>query len=469
VAVVAVVVVRHGRSPAGDGPPKEDGRPNFVVFMTDDQTAESMRVMTRVKELIADRGVTFDNSFASFPLCCPSRATYLTGQYGHNHGVMGNVPPSGGIEAFTQPETTFVAALQKGGYRTVHIGKYLNGYGARVRPTIPPGWSDWFGSIDSSSYRYFGYQLSTKDGVVRHGNRPSDYQTDRYGELAAELVEGGRRGGRPFFVNVAFLAPHNEVKRGEDEGAGGSPVPAPRHAGTLGNESLPDTAAFDEADVTDKPKAVQNLPQLSGPVRNGILAAYRARLESLLAVDEAVGRVVEALRRSGELQRTVLMFTSDNGFMHGEHRIPRGKAQVYDPSTRVPLLISGPGLAQGKTRSAVVANIDLAPTILDLAGVEPLRPVDGRSLVPLARGTGTYGDRAVLLEMGGSFGRTLGVRTERHLYVERPTGEKELYASADDPEQLENRAADPALADIRADLTMRLARLRRCAEATCQE
>jgi arylsulfatase A-like enzyme len=465
VVAAGLVVVLLNRD---EGSTAEPERPNIVVFMTDDQTAESLRVMANVDELITDRGVSFENAFASFPLCCPSRATYLTGQYGHNHGVMGNTPPNGGVEALRDPGTTFPVALERAGYRTVHIGKYLNGYGARQRPAVPPGWSEWWGAVDPSTYRYFGYQLLTPSGVERYGDAAEDYQSDVYADLAVDAVSEGRRDDRPFFVEVAFLAPHNALRLDALEDASGEPLPAPRHAGRLSEEPLPVSEAFDEEDVGDKPAVVRALPRITDEERRSIVSGYRARLESLLAVDEAIERVVEELRSRGELERTVLVFTSDNGFMHGEHRIPDGKGQVYDPATRIPLVISGPGLAQGATERSVVGNVDLAPTILDLAGVDALREMDGRSLVPQAREPGAPGGAGVLLEMGGPYRRTTGVRDSRYLYVERPTGERELYDVASDPEQLENRAGDPALAPVVASMAAQLDRLRTCAGRACR-
>jgi arylsulfatase A-like enzyme len=434
--------------------------------MTDDQTLESLRVMSRVKADIADQGVTFTNAVVSFPLCCPSRASFFTGQYGHNTGVMGNALPNGGYPKFTHPETAFPQALQDAGYRTTHIGKYLNGY-REPAAEVPPGWTVWDGFLDPSTYSYHGMKMLTKDGTTTFGDGEDDYSTDVVGRLAVDAVEQGHREGKPFLLSVAFLAPHNEVAGGGDEGQIGAPVPAERHQGRFADEPLPDNPAYDEPDVADKPPAIRQLPRIRPKAAGEILTGYRARLESLLAVDEAVGAVVDELDQSGELERTVIVFTSDNGFHHGEHRIAEGKATPYEESIHVPLLIRGPGLPEGATRSGAVANIDLAPTFLELAKAKALRPVDGRSLVGPAQGADQDEDRGILLEMGGPLSRITGVRTARYAYWERPTGDRELYDLTADPHELDNKAGDPALQQVEAELAKRLGVLRDCAGADC--
>lgn len=441
-----------------------DPRPNIVVIMTDDQTLESMRVLTETNRLLGEGGVTFADYVVSFPICCPSRATYFTGQYGHNNGVMGNVPPHGGYEKFADQDTAMPVALQEAGYRTVHIGKYLNGY-KKPAAVVPPGWDDWQGSLDPSTYRYRDLTILSADGE-RHYPPDDGYQTDIFTDLAVEAIEREVRTGQPFFLDVAYLAPHDEVQPGAAEDGPGAPRPAEEDEGTLADEPLPDDPAFDEADVSDKPAPVRELTPLTDEEREEITRTYRARLETLQAVDRGVARIVAALEELGQLDRTVVVFTSDNGFMHGEHRIRHGKGQVYEPSIHVPLLMRGPGLPRGVTRRGMAANIDLAPTILDLAEATSLREVDGMSLLPLARAD-QDDDRGILIEMGGPMARTYAIRTQRYVYVERPDDERELYDLVEDPFQLNSRHDDPALADVEADLARRLAELIDCAGETC--
>jgi N-acetylglucosamine-6-sulfatase len=335
-----------------DSEARPDGRPNIVVIMTDDQTVASMRVMTEVHELLARQGVTFEQNIVSYPLCCPSRATYLTGQYAKNNGVHGNTPPNGGYSAFTHQDTTFVAALRTAGYDTIHIGKYLNGYGPD--PIVPPGWSKWYGAIDPTTYQYYGYTLFQNGKSRTYGTRARDYQTDVFTALAVSTIHDEAKKDTPFFLNVAYLAPHVQSR---SEGSDGNPsegersashaIPAPEHSGDFAREPLPQPSSFDESDVTDKPAVVQQLPRISPATRRDITESYRDALESLLSVDEGVKRIVDALEATGELDRTVILYTSDNGFLNGEHRIPRGKSYFYEPSIRVPLVVRAPSAAHG--------------------------------------------------------------------------------------------------------------------------
>jgi arylsulfatase A-like enzyme len=465
VAVVAAALVWL-RSDAAE--PSAD-QPNIVVIMTDDQTLESLRVMPHVDELLAAQGVTFDASVVSFPLCCPSRATFLTGQYSHNNGVRANSPPNGGYEAFESQGTTFPVALQDAGYDTVHIGKYLNGFGTTEPAEPPPGWTEWHGAIDPTSYRYFGFTLMEDGGEWTYDD--DEYQTDVYTDLATEIIRERAGEDAPFFLNVAYLAPHANVPEDAPAVTVREAIPAPRHALDLAEEPPLATPSVDEADVSDKPRAIQRLPRLSADLQAKVASAYQRYLETLLAVDEGVEQIVGALEASGQLEDTVVVFTSDNGFIFGQHRIPTGKIWLYEPSIRVPLIVRGPGIPAGESRRSLVANVDLAPTILDLAGATSRRVMDGRSLLPLIRdGDDRPDERAVLLESGGSpdpARRNFGLRTAGYAYFELATGEVELYDLTADPDQLENRAGDPALAATERELAARLDRLRDCAGADC--
>jgi len=439
-----------------------DLRPNVVVIMTDDQTVESMRVMPHVRDLITEHGVTFTNSFVSYPLCCPSRATLLTGQYAHNHGVLGNEPPNGGYGAFADERTTLPAALQDAGYDTIHIGKYLNRYGLAHPRHVPPGWDDWHGLVGDSVYEYLGFTLNN-NGTLRH-RRPEDgYQTDLLTDLATDAIRDESDDG-PFFLNLAYVAPHRALDHRLAR-------PARRHQGAFAAEPLPQPPSFDEADVTDKPPPIASHPPLSPADIDIITRRYRSRLESLLAVDEGVAAIVRALRDTDQLDDTVIAFTSDNGFLHGEHRVESGKVFPYEASIRVPLVVRGPGVDAGATSDAIVANVDLAPTILALAHADPLRRMDGRSLVgDLRRPHRARSDRPVLLEAfeGSRSGSYAGVRTEQYVYVEYADGATELYDLAADPDELENRHGDPSLAAVEAELQGTLARLRTCAGDRCR-
>jgi N-acetylglucosamine-6-sulfatase len=456
---------------AGAGPAQQRARPNVVVLMTDDQTVESLRVMGNVKALLADQGTTFDHSFASFALCCPSRATFLTGQYAHNHGVMGNAPPAGGY-ARLDSSNTLPVWLQRAGYHTVHIGKYLNGYPGANRTHVPPGWTEWYGSIDPTTYRFYNYTLNENGRLVTYGSDPASYQADVYSRKAVEAVRRLAPGVAPFFLSVAFLAPHSGGPREADDPRNfATPVPAPRHRNRFAAEPLPVTPAFNEADVADKPTGIRRRPPLTAQQIANVTENYRQRLESLLAVDEAVAALVAALRETGELDRTLIVFTADNGFFHGEHRVAAGKVLLYEPSIRVPLIMRGPGIPRGRRVADLVANVDVAPTIVDVADARPLRVMDGRSLLPLAEDTGRRTGRDILIERGpGGNNQQIfaALRTPRYLYAEYSNGERELYDLMRDPYQLTSLHADPAHQRVRTRLAARLARLRSCAGAICR-
>jgi N-acetylglucosamine-6-sulfatase len=470
-AIGALACLLAGLSGCGGG--SSAARPNVVVIMTDDQTLHDLRFMPKTRKLVGGAGATFDNYFVSYPTCCPSRATLLTGEYAHNHGVLGNNAPQGGYYKFDNQDALPVW-LQRAGYYTIHIGKYLNQYGDRNPAEVPPGWSDWHGATGERARRYWGYPLNDNGAVHTYGKpqveTPALYQTDVYSRLATNAIRR-EAGKHPFFLNVWTLAPHAE---GPYPGQRSQrPRPAPRDNGAFANQPLPVTPAYNEADVSDKPSTVRALPPIRS--RHTLELRYRARLASLLAVDDLVGNVIATLRDTGQLDNTYVFFTSDNGFFNGEHRIDRGKELPYEPSVHLPLLLRGPGIPAGGTSDAMVANIDLAPTILQATGANATKPVDGESLLPLARHPARRSNRPILLEdpVSGISLKSLyhpyeGVRTRRYLYVEYANGERELYDLARDPFQLSNQAENPAFAVRRRKLAGLVARLRHCRGADCR-
>jgi arylsulfatase A-like enzyme len=414
----------------------------------------------------------------------------LTGRYSHNHGVESNRPPSGGYERLDKANTLPVW-LRRRGYTTAHIGKYLNGYTGGV----PPGWTEWYGSVDFSTYLMWGYTLNENGTLRTYGNPgvedPALYQTDVYRSKAVDFIRRRSGPGRPFYLSVAFLAPHSEARVGRPA-SGPSVRPAPRHSGRLANTPLPRPPSFNEADASDKPAYIRNARRI-GPIRiNTITRNFRARQESLLSVDHAVREIVGALRATGELKNTYVVFTSDNGFFHGEHRVPNGKLLVYEPSSRVPLLIRGPGIRGGRTTREMAVNTDLAATILDATGAKPTRSVDGRSLIPFAERTSRRTRRPVLHEIfrqgaGGDLEQDgpattqprrrnrprvpsyRAIRTSRWLWVEYSDGSRELYDRSRDPHQLRSRHADRRYRRTRAALRRELKRLAKCRGKSCRK
>jgi arylsulfatase A-like enzyme len=461
--LASVLTVSSG---APGAPTAVEEPPNIVVVMTDDQTQESMRVMAAVRSLLATKGTTFVSSFASVPFCCPSRATFLTGQYAHNHQVRGNLPPKGGYQKLDNANTLAVW-LQAANYRTAHVGKYLNGYGLGDPTKVPPGWTEWFTAIEPSLERYYDYQLNENGTLVDYGSDAASYKSDVFTRHAVDLVDKLAPDG-PFFLWVSYLAPHagQPVEPGDPSHLE-TPVAAPRHQDAFDTEPLPLPPSFNEEDVSDKPTPIRKKRRLGAQRIAAVTENYRQRLESLLAVDEGVADIVAALTNAGELDNTIVIFTSDNGFFHGEHRISHGKERVYEPSVRVPLVLRGPGVAAGRKSTQLVANVDLAPTIVELAGATVGLTMDGRSLVPLLEDPSEEWNRAIVLESWTAADFS-AVRTDRYVYADYPTfGETELYDLADDPHQLVSRHDDPAYTEIEAELAERLAALRRCRGSAC--
>ncbi|HEX6150058.1 sulfatase [Nocardioides sp.] len=444
-----------------------DPRPNIVAITADDMRVSDLEAMPRLRRLLRQRGTTFARSYATFPLCCPSRASFLTGQYAHNHGVLDNEQPLGGYAAF-DPSSTVATWLDDAGYQTAFVGKFINEYGAVTPVTVPPGWDDFHASIGGG--HYFETTLF-ENGAPTTYDGP--YQTDVYGRVASDLIEERVARRAPLFLWASFYAPHVGRPREPDDPGINTPAVAPRHRDRFADRPLRSPRSFDEPDVSDKPRHVRQRPRLSADLQAQMRESYQQRLESLLALDAAVGRIVATLRRSGELPNTVVLFTADNGWMMGEHRIHAGKTVVYEPSTRVPLIVRGPGFPAGTKRHQLVANIDVAPTFAALARTRPGLRVDGRSLLPLARRPSVGRDRRLVLEAGPRSRNApmfyTAVRTDRWLYVEYgETGERELYDMDRDPHQLVNQARNPAYREHRQRLARRLAELRDCAGRGCR-
>jgi arylsulfatase A-like enzyme len=440
-------------------PAQRDSRPNIVVLMTDDQHVGSLSKMALTQQLIADQGTTFTNSFVSTPLCCPSRVTFLTGQYMHNHGVLSNSAPDGGYWKLDHTNTLAVW-LQNAGYSTGFVGKYLNDYPFNRADEIPPGYDFWVAL--ASDWQYFNYTLN-ENGVLNvypEDPQGENYLTDVLARRATSFIASRASDPAPFFLWVAFLAPHTQL----DLGLMG-PTPAPRHAGAFAGEPLPQPPSFNEADVSDKPSFIQSLPSLDQATIADLTTHHQKRLESLLAVDEAVSAIVDALAAAGKLDNTFLIFTSDNGYFHGEHRIVAGKSYQYEEALRVPLLIRGPGVPH-QTLGHLVVNVDLAPTIVQIAMASSGRRMDGLSLLPLLQNPSLPWRRSFLIE--GPQYRYLGVRTTSQVYLYHlTTHETEFYDLNVDPYQLESRPRPARPAEAGA-LQQRLEQLRRCAGLACR-
>ncbi|MGI8434809.1 MAG: sulfatase family protein [Nocardioidaceae bacterium] len=366
---------------------KVTSRPNILFVLVDDMSMDELPYLESVNHLIADRGVRFDRAFVPYPLCCPARATILSGQYPHNHGVMSNKAPLGGVTAFRDKQTLPVW-LQRSGYNTMLIGKYLNQY-KKIGDYLPPGWSDWRGVLTELQYRTWD--------MNRNGRRVTfedRYQTTEVAAQARRAIATYAARRRPFFMYVSFVAPHSGKPREADDPPH---VPTPNVADAfrdaLASTIPPKPASFNEADMSDKPAYLRGLARRSWP---RMVETWQQRTESLLSVDEAVASFVQKLKISGELDNTMIVFTSDNGFLLGEHRW-HGKSVPYEEATHVPLLVRGPGFPAGTKAHQLVSLADLAPTFLRAARATPTRTLDGAALQPIAGDPRFLSHRSIVL------------------------------------------------------------------------
>jgi N-acetylglucosamine-6-sulfatase len=416
--------------------PAAAAQPNIVVVVTDDQRSDTLQYMPTVWSELIGRGVNFTNAFVTNPLCCPSRASILTGAYSHSTGVYTNELPDGGFELF-RDDSTIATWLDGAGYETALVGKYLNGYSGSH---VPPGWDRWVALAPPGYYRY-GYDIDGR--TVPITDQPT-YSTDF---LAQEALSFLAAAPRPFFLYLAPYAPHAAA------------TPAERHASAFPNVPRWRPQSYNEEDVSDKPPWVRATPELGRAKRASIDGLRTRQLRSLLAVDEAIAALLQSLSESGELANTVFVLMSDNGLFWGEHRLT-GKRYPYEESIRVPFVIRYDGLIDSpRSDPRLVLGIDLAPTLAELAGATASGS-DGRSIVPLIQSGESEGRARFLVEGVAETPPTYcAVRTQRHLFVTYRKGHRELYDVLSDPWQLRNRARDAAQAGTVAHLRRVLARL----------
>lgn len=452
--------------------PAQSKRPNIVLITTDDEADYDMRWMPRTRRLLGEAGVTFSDSVSPHPLCCPARAEILTGQFAQNNGVRTNEGHKhGGFRAMHSYRNTIGPWLQHAGYRTAFVGKFLNGYRSTSRNI--PGWNEWNPLLeDFGAYQYYNFSARHNDVIRRH---PRVHVSDFLAGQTARLVRKFSKRRQPFFIWQSHVAPHGACVPDGDSWCWGPPVPARRHADILEDVQPPSFSdpAFFERDVADKPAYLKSLSTSSQRLAE-LRQSFTRRIQSLQSVDEAVARTIRVLRDTGELSNTVVVFTSDNGFVLGEHRWT-GKDVPYEQSLQVPLIVRGPGLPKGVTRRDTVATVDLAPTFVDLANAKPTVPLDGRSLLPLARRGAASGWQNLLIQNGPRLGEGdgagwsyRGVRTRRYTYVEYTRYGTELYDRRLDPHQLTNLAGLPAYSKVQRELQRRAHVLRNCSGKSCR-
>lgn len=451
-----------------------DNRPNIIFILADDldiATSPIWGAMPNAARLLRDQGITFTNAFAPTPICCPARASVLTGKYGHNTGILNNAGDFGGWETFVRngnEQRTIALYLQRAGYKTGFVGKYLNGI-ENDPLHIPPGWSEWNAFVDNLSYTGYNYKMNENGTIVQYGETESDYNTDVVRNKAIEFINRAEQtDAQPFFLYVAPTAPHFPLP------------PAPRHQNNpYANAFSPRKLNYNEADISDKASWLRN----SGDARADIVNFwndydYRKRMGSLYALDEAIAAIYQTLANRGEIENTIIVFTSDNGYNLGAHRLIH-KMAPYEESIRIPLVVAGRGIAP-RSESKMALQIDFAPTFLQLAGVAIPNDtsgqdfMDGQSLVPLLRNQNVVNWRseAVLQYLSGGETNSVqaetppgfnslistqdvptyrALRTTNYTYIEWYSNEEfpnfhepELYNLARDPFQLDNLLSTPA-------------------------
>jgi arylsulfatase A-like enzyme len=450
VALLVGLYVAGGRSHAAtrplDGVLAAVKRPNIVLILTDDQSYESVAAMPYVSKL--SNWYSFTNAYINNSTCSPSRATILSGQWSHHTGV----EATGGAPAFDD-HSTVATWLDRAGYRTAFVGKYHLGALERTPETyIPPGWDEFYGwKSAGNSGAYYNYTLNQNGALTHYGSTPSDYSTDVLAGIATGFIKRSAASPRPFFLYFAPRGPHNPW------------IAAPRHVDGFKDMPIAHAPNYNEADMSDKPVWWRSLP-LRSP--KNLDNARRREYATLLSVDDAVRRIVGILGDNGLMRNTVIIFMTDNGYAFGEHR-QLGKICPYEECNKTPLMIWYPG-GHARTIPQLVSNVDIAPTLADLAGVSPGARVDGHSFVPLLRSATAPWPYAVLLRgYKAPNGRPTdiptfwGIRFGQYKYIETvSTGETELYDLKADPFELSNVAGQPKYAPVRASLARRLARLR---------
>jgi len=411
-------------TPAGPTPPTAAERPSLVLIVTDDQRWDTTFAMPVLQRRLVDRGVTFTKGFVVNPQCCPSRANILTGQYSHTTGVYDNRGPFGGFKVFDD-SSTIATWLDDSGYTTALVGKYLNGYRSHSA-YVPPGWDRW---VAFANPGYYDYTL-TIDGRLRsYGSSPEDYSTDVLAARAASFIQ--KKTG-PLFLYWAPKAPH------------GPSTPALRHRNAFRGLPPKRPPNYNELDMVDKPAWLQGWPAWTPEKARRTDRQRKLMLRSLLAVDDGIEVIMDALRETDRLENTMIAFVSDSGFTWGEHRL-QGKLTPYEESIRVPYIVRYDPLTDpGTTESRLAASIDLAPTFAAVAGV-PAPGAEGRNLNRLFSSARRWRDD-LLIEHHGVLVPTYGglvptyceVRSDDYSYVRYTTGEEELYNMRTDRYQLDN-------------------------------
>lgn len=454
-----------------------ENRPNILFIMVDDLEVVlgTMDYMPYLRSEMIEQGLYFDDFIVTTPVCCPARATFLRGQYVHNHGVLMNEAPAGGFSTFNQQgsEASTVATwLQAAGYNTALMGKYLNQYPyGDFKEYVPPGWTEWYSPAKGKPYTSWNYTLNENGTLVQYFREEGAYITDNLGSKALDFIRRAGEDDAPFFLYLAIYAPHQPAN------------PAPRHENLFLDLQAPRFPSINEEDMSDKPEWMGFDPLLDEDDFREIDSLHRMRVQSMQAVDELIPQLIAMLEETGQLENTYIIFTSDNGFHLGQHRQLIGKSNPYEEDILVPFIVRGPGVESGAVLEDYLgASIDWAPTIAGLAGVTPPAYIDGRSLAPLFTADRPPLEdwrQGILLEFFGHHleeGQTveslqpfyLGLRTPDYTYVLYPqVNFEELYDLHADPYQI-NGLTESVPPDLLAQLSELVWSLYACEAEECR-
>jgi len=428
-------------TPAGTVDSSEDfsvDPPNILFVLTDDQRWDELDCMPIVQSELIGKGVKFSNGFVSHPLCAPSRATFLTGTYSGMNGVWSNTSQNHGGFQYFNDTTTIATVLHGRGYYTALIGKYINEYGNEQVAYVPPGWDRWFALL--TGYQFFGPSRSDQGTLGRSGT--ITYQTTLLGQKAVELIASVPP-SQPLFLYWAPHAPHLPAN------------PLPKDVGTLGGVLTPwRPPSYNEADVSDKPLYVQT-PLWSAQKIATVDAARESMYESLIEVDRWLGQILQALENAGRLENTLVVFSSDNGYLLGEHRLTE-KVVPYEESIRAPYIVrwDGAGWNVPAADARLMVNIDFAPTLAAAAGTT-MAGVQGSDLLPLLNDPVGTGWRSDFMIEAAADPVYCGIRSDAFTYVQYLTGEEELYDLQGDPYQLQNVASQDSYRDVLTQMRLR--------------